>query len=390
MPKKTYFKNKRVLIRADFNVEIESNRVVDDFKIVRALKTIKYVNSQSRYVLLVSHLGNPKEGGRLDSLAPVAKYLSKLLNKKVYFVFDRLEQLEQSLSGLPKGSVVLLENIRFYSGEYSESGYVNSVSFSKKLASLADCYINEAFGESHRKVSSLVGITKYLPSFAGFNLVEEIKNLDRIKKGFKKPLVIILGGSKLKTKLPLIKSFIKQADQILLGGALANTFLRSLGLEIGRSVFEKDFLKQASRLAELKQVYLPIDFAIAKSKNSKKFRLTDNQLPATDYLLDLGPETIRQYQKIIKSAGMILWNGPMGYYENPVFSLGTKEIAKAIFANKKAFKVIGGGDTAAFLRKAEFPISNSQFLNTFISTGGGAMLEYLAGKKLPGIETLNY
>ncbi len=421
LPPKSFFKNKRVLVRVDFNVEIRNNKVVDDFDIWRAMKTIKHVASQSNYVLLISHLGNPKEGEKLMSLAPVAHHLSGLLRKKVRLIFGRPKDLKQSLSALPKGSIVLLENIRFYSGEYSRGKYIDSKSFAKELASLGDCYVNEAFGESHRKVSTISAITKFLPSFVGFNFQDEIKHLDKLKTGFRKTLVLILGGAKMKTKLPLIKSFVKRvklpqgrnpvpkqsfwygADYILLGGALANTFLKAKGFDIGRSLYEKKFVNEAKRLLKHKNIILPTDFLVASSKKSKKsasFDLIRNsQFAIRNFIFDLGPQTVKQYQEIIKSARTIIWNGPMGYYENPVFARGTKAVAKAVFSNKKAFKVIGGGDSTAFLRNADIRHPTSDIRHLFISTGGGAMLEYLsgspsrspsaggrsAGKKLPGI-----
>ena len=399
LPAQPFFKNKRVLVRVDFNVEIKNNKVVDDFDILRSMKTIRHVAGKSKYVLLISHLGNPKEGEKLKSLAPVARYLSKLLRKKVSLVFGQPKDLKQSLSALPKGSVVMLENVRFYSGEYSRGGYVDSATFAKELASLGDCYVNEAFGESHRKVSSISAITKFLPSFAGFNFQDELKHLDKLKTKSLKPFVLILGGAKLKTKLPLIKSFIKKADYILFGGGIANTGLLSLGLGLGKSLAEPKQAKQIKKYSQLRSVFLPVDFSVATSRNSKFFKTKNSSVEKNELVLDIGPETLKQYREIVKKAGTIVWNGPMGYYENPVFARGTKVVARAILANKKAFKVIGGGDTVAFFKNARISNLKSQISNLFISTGGGAMLEYLAGsprrslgrsagKKLPGIVAL--
>ncbi|KKS06705.1 MAG: phosphoglycerate kinase [Candidatus Brennerbacteria bacterium RIFOXYC1_FULL_41_11] len=392
LPKQSFFKNKRVLVRVDFNIELKNRKVIDDFDILRALKTIKYVSGRAKYTLLISHLGNPGEGEGLRSLRPVGVHLSGLLRKKVYFVFDKIKDLKNSLAVLPENSIVLLENIRFYSGEYANGRYVDSMFFAKELASLGDCYINEAFGESHRRVSTVSAITNFLPSFAGFNFQDEIKHLDKLKSKPLKPLALILGGAKMKTKLPLIKSFIKKADYILLGGAIANTFLKARGFEIGKSLYEKKFVNEAKKLLKHKNIILPTDYIVAmslKSKVSHVFKTTDRQSSTAGRILDIGPESLKQFREIIKSARTIIWNGPMGYYENQVFAKSTKAVAKEIFVNKRAFKVIGGGDSTAFLKNSKLKNQKSKIPNLFISTGGGSMLEYLAGKNLPGVKVLS-
>ena len=393
LPSQNYFKNKRVLLRVDFNVEQSKGKVLDDFRIRRTLPTIKYLQKTCSKLILASHMTDEKE-----SLAPIAKHLSKLLKKRVYFIQENIVSAKKLIDSLPQKSVVLLENLRFDKGEKE-----NSFAFGKNLANLADVFVQDAFGEAHRKVASMTQTPKLLPSFAGFNLQNELKHLDKLKAKPSKPFVVILGGAKLKTKLPLIKSFIKKADYILLGGGIANTFLKAQGLDVGKSLYEKDFVRQAKKLLKHKNIILPGDYLVApflKSKTVSRFSVigypaqsvsrriqSGRQLSVDNLILDVGPESSEAYSQIISSAKTVLWNGPMGYYENPVFARATFDVAKAVLANKKAFKIIGGGDTTAFLRKANTKLEtlNSKF---FISTGGGAMLEYLSGKKLPGVVAL--
>ena len=392
LPGQRFFQSKRVLLRVDFNVGIEKNQVIDDFDIQRALKTIRHVNKFSRYTLLISHLGNSKEGGRLSSLWPVAQRLAELMHKEVYFVSGTPKSLKTSLAVLPPGSLALLENIRFYAGEYARGNYVNSSSFAKSLAELGDCFVNEAFGESHRKVSSICGLPKYLPSFAGFNLQAEVENLGRFKKHPARPWVVVLGGAKLKTRLPLLKKLVNKADAILLGGGVANTFLAAQNLKIGRSLQEREFIPNAKRLLSRKNLILPKDFFTADSKSARRAKIflpPTGQLKASDYILDIGPESTRLFSQILKNARTIFWNGPLGYAENPLFTKGSRAVAKAISRNNKAYRVIGGGETVAFLRNSGIRLENSGAKNIFISTGGGAMLEYLTGKELPGLKALS-
>ncbi|KKT86241.1 MAG: Phosphoglycerate kinase [Parcubacteria group bacterium GW2011_GWA1_Parcubacteria_45_10] len=392
LPKQSFFKNKQVLLRVDFNVELRKNRVLDDFRIRQTLPTIKYLQKNAARLVLISHLSNETE-----SLAPVAKHLAKLSRRKVFFVPGKISSAAKLVNALPKKSVVLLENLRFDKGEKA-----NQPAFARKLAGLADVFVFDAFGVSHRKDASVVGVPKLLPSFAGLLMENELKSLEKLKKQAKKPFVAIFGGAKMETKLPLIKNFakraratpealVRRADYVLLGGALANTFLKAKGVNVGKSLYEKKFVSRAKKLLKNKKIILPDDYLVAQSLGSRTshlFSVVSHKLSVGGYIGDIGPTSTKEFSKIISRAKTIIWNGPMGYYENPVFARATFEVAKAVLANKKAFKIIGGGDTTAFLKNAKLPITNYQLPNLFISTGGGAMLEYLSGKELPGVAVL--
>lgn len=387
---KTRLENKTVLLRVDFNVNIKNGKIIDDYRVQRVLPTIKFLLKKAKKVIVVSHRGSfEKENDYTLSLAPIAEHLSRLIGRKVYFFSMDLAAVGQIIQGLPPGSLALLENIRWQEGERE-----NSVHLAKKLAAFAEVFVNDAFGESHRKVASLVAITRYLPSFGGLLLQEEIKHLDILKEKAKRPFVVILGGAKLKTKLPLIRSFLKNADYILLGGGLANTFLKAKGVEIGKSVHDDSFLQNAKALLKNRKILIPVDWIIAKSLLSKEKELRASGLSNKEYILDIGPKTIQQYKDIIAKAQTIFWNGPMGFVENPVFRIGSEAVLNAILANKKADKVVGGGDTIELIfnySRETRPRMVKRLLiapKLFLSTGGGAMLSYLAGQKLPGIEAL--
>lgn len=334
-------KNKKVLVRVDFDVAMDkNNQVIDGFRIAKSLPTINYLQTRGAIVILISHLGRPKtnslEDRRKFGLEPVAKYIQKEYGLKIKFINDCIgNKVWSEIDALKSGEVALLENLRFYKQEEK-----NDLKFAKDLASLADIYVNEGFGASHRRHSSYVGITKFLPSYAGLLLEKEVLTLSKILNNPKKPAVAIIGGVKLETKLPLIKSLAKKNDYILVGGRI--------GLK----------LKPSS-----KKTILPIDY-----QGENKF--------------DIGEKTIAIFKEIIKKAKTIVWSGPMGMFENKRFETGTKEIGIAV-AKSKAFKVVGGGDTIAALDKYKL-FSKMDF----VSTGGGAMLEFLSGDKLPGIEAL--
>lgn len=333
--------NKKVLVRVDFNVAMDKNgRIIDDFRIKESLPTIDYLIKNKAKIILMSHWGRPKTGLSKDrkrfGLEPVAKYIQKNYGLKIKFIDDCVgKSARQKINVLKNGEVALLENLRFYQGEEK-----NDLKFAKSLASSADIYVNDGFGVSHRKHASCVGITKFLPSYAGLLLEKEVLTLSKILKNPRKPAVAIIGGVKLETKLPLIKSLVKRYDHILIGG------------RIGLKIKPND-----------KKIILPADYQ-GKSK------------------FDIGEKTIVIFKEIIKKAKTIVWNGPMGMFENKRFEKGTKEIGIAV-VKSKAFKVAGGGDTIAALDK--YRLFNKI---DFISTGGGAMLEFLDGKKLPGIEAL--
>jgi phosphoglycerate kinase len=384
---------KRVLMRVDFNVEInQKGEVVDDYRIKRVLPTIKFLKkSGALKIILISHLGQPTPNTKNTnekkefSLKPIAHYLSKTLREKVYFIPDKINSsLRKKIDKLPLGSLILLENIRFYSGEEN-----NSLKFAQRLAQLGDVYINEAFAVSHRKNSSVCAITKFLPSYAGLLFTEEIQQLSDFLTFSHKPIVTILGGAKIKDKLPLINNFSKQVDYILIGGGLANTLLKSIGFTIGQSLYESEMLKEARRLKFTNcKLILPVDFCVADKDNKVRHRAV-NEVKESDKILDIGLQTQKKFLKIIAKARMIFWNGPLGKIEDARFQKGTKQIILALSKNKDAKVLIGGGDTLKSFKLLKIRLSNFDTEKVFFSTGGGAMLNYLAGEKLPGLEALN-
>ncbi len=359
--------NKTVLLRVDFNIEMpgaESNPRVKGI-----IPTIKFLTKKGAKVVILSHRGRPssratsyKLQAKSYSLKPFVHILFKLLKKPVYF--SDLKNAELKIRQLRPDDVLLLENLRFYPGEDK-----NDKNFAKKIAELGDFYVNDAFAFSHRKTASMSAITKFLPSYAGPTLEKEIKNLNIVLKNHKNPLIIILGGVKISTKMGLIKNFWEKADKFLIGSAMANNFLLTQGLPIGDSVYEKEMLKFTKKIMNSKKIVLPVDFNISNRK-----------------ILDIGKKTEKQFASIIKKAKTIIWNGPMGQFEIPKFAKGTYAIIEAILKNKTVKVIIGGGETVGSISKYQSEISKNK--NVFVSTGGGAMLEYLSGKKLPGIEAL--
>ncbi|MEK7062333.1 MAG: phosphoglycerate kinase [Patescibacteria group bacterium] len=370
---------KTCLLRIDLNIAEKEAR--NSSRILGILPTIKFLTDNGAKVVILSHRGRPKPvkwanskskilNSKEFSLKPFVKILSKLLNKQIKFVdFNKnWKEIAATING-SKNNIFLLENLRFLVGEEK-----NNPKLAKQLANLGDMYVNDAFAVSHRANASVEAITKFLPSCAGFLLEREIKNLSAMMKP-KKPLVIILGGAKISDKIGLIENFIERADYFLIGGGIAHNFLLAQGLPIGDSIFEEKTVEFAKKILNNKKVILPVDYKI---KNRK--------------ILDIGPNTISLYENIIKKAKTIIWNGPMGYFENPKFAKGSEGIVKAIINNKKAFSIIGGGETTSLLRSAQINADKNadkrRYPRLFISTGGGAMLEYLAGKKLPGIKAL--
>jgi len=376
--KPNQLRNKICLLRVDLNIQnadlygLARGFIRVPLKITAILPTIKFLTGNEAKVVILSHRGRPQKTKNLKlktgnySLKPFAKIFSQLLKKPVRFIdFGISQKLKSEIENSPVGSVFLLENLRFFAEEEN-----NDKRFAEKLASLGDIYVNDAFAVSHRENASVSAITEFLPSYVGLVLEKEVENLNSATAKFKKPLIVILGGAKVSDKVGLIDNFSKKADYFLIGGAMANTFFASQGLPVGDSLYEKevDLAGMASRLG--RKIVLPRDTVIYRKQ-----------------ILDIGPETIKEYQKFIKNAGTIVWNGPMGLIENERFAKGTKEIAAAILKNKNAETVIGGGETIASLNLKA--INYKLKANVFISTGGGAMLEYLAGKKLPGLEALN-
>lgn len=383
------FKNKTVFLRVDFNVplEKESGRIRDDTRIQAALPTLEYLIDQQAKIVAASHLGRPK--GKFNpqlSLRPVAQRLGEILPTRVTLAPDVIgEEVEKLKLSLQAGEVLLLENLRFYSGEKE-----NDLSFAQALASGIDIYINDAFGACHRAHASIVTLPQLVPQAgAGFLLEKELKNLEKIIHHPAKPLVAILGGAKVADKIPVIRNFLSKASEMLIGGAMAYTFLAAQDHQVGRSLVDEQSLPLCQELLTLAQknkvaFYLPVDHVAAPSPEEPEKRqiLTEFPFPAELMGLDIGPQTQKIYTERIKKAKTIFWNGPMGVFEVPEFAQGTLVVAQAV-AESEAFSVIGGGDSVAAVTQAGVVQAISH-----ISTGGGASLEYIANETLPGIEAL--
>ncbi len=378
-------KNKTVLLRVDFNCPLKNNQITDQTRIKKVLPTIKYLLKQQARVILISHLGRPQ--GKWDSqysLKPVARILKKEFKDFSFITTSILNpEIKKDLAKIKPGGGGLLENIRFYPREEK-----NCLRWAKKIASLGDIYINDAFAVCHRAHSSVAGITKYRPSYAGFLLEQEVKELSQVLKKPRHPLVVVMGGKKIITKLGLIKHLLKKADQILIGGALATNFLKAAGYQVGQSFYQPDMIKKVIPLISKKNLVLPCDFMVKSGTQVLKVNVGElNQLKNNFKILDIGPASIKEFEKYFKNVKMIIWNGPLGYFEDSRFSQGTKKIAQAILKNKQASVIVGGGETMAGLKKLT-NYSAGRYPHLFISSGGGAMLDFLAGKDLPGIKNL--
>jgi phosphoglycerate kinase len=392
MEKKTIekvdLKGKRVFIRADFNVPIDENgNITDDTRIRSTLPTINYALDAGAKVILASHLGRPK-GKRSPtySLAPVATRLSRLLSKEVLFAKDCIgPDVEHMVAGMRTGDVLLLENLRFHAEEEK-----NDEAFAKALAAFADIYVNDAFGTAHRAHASTYGITKHVKySVAGFLMKKEIDYLQKTVANPVHPFVAILGGAKVSGKIGVIENLKNKVDKIIVGGAMAFTFIRARGRETGNSLVEPEMLDIAQRTRKgLREsgvkFYMPVDFVVAESMNDGAATkiVTSQEIPKGWVGLDIGPATTRLFAEAIQDAKTIIWNGPMGMFEKDAYSRGTFAIARAV-ADAYATTIVGGGDTDVAVHKAG--VSDSI---TFISTGGGASLELLEGKELPGLAAL--
>ena len=380
-------RGKRVFIRADFNVPLDDNLMVtDDRRIRSTLPTINYAIDEGAKVILSSHFGRPK--GKRDprlSLAPVAKRLQRLLNKDVIFTPDCVgSQVESLVSKMKEGDVVLLENLRFHPEEEQ-----NNEEFARALASLADIYVNDAFGTAHRAHASIVGVPKFLPAAAGFLLKKEIEYLRGAIENPVRPFVAILGGAKVSGKINVLENLVGKVDKVLIGGGMAYTFIKAMGYEVGNSLVEKDMLETAQRIRrKLKGIgikfYLPVDCVIAQAieAGTETKIIPTLEIPKGWSALDIGPATVRLFSEAIQDAKTILWNGPMGVFEEDAFSRGTFAVARAI-ADAYALTIVGGGDTDLAVHRAGVSDAIS-----FISTGGGAALQLLEGKDLPGIAVL--
>lgn len=369
---------KKVLVRVDFNVPVHNGKVADDFKIVNTLPLLRYLLRYNCKIIILSHLGRPKNGRDKNlSLAPVAKRLSALLDKKIKFLDDSIGlEVGTAAAKLQPKEILMLENLRFYKEEDK-----NNLKFAKELSILGDVYINEAFAFSHRKTASMSAIKKYIPAYAGLLLEKEIENLNKILKP-EKPLVIIMGGSKIETKLPLIKNLYPKAHRILIGGILANNFLAAMDYEVGKSIIDKKDIKLAKKLMGEK-IILPIDAVVAKENRHGVEAVSVNKIPKNSLIFDIGPESIKLFSRYINNAKTVVWNGPMGMYEDDSFKYGTLSTARLVAAKSKgkAFGLVGGGETIDALKKTKM-----QDDVDWVSTGGGAMLTYLGGEKMPGLE----
>ena len=380
-------KGKQVFIRVDFNVpQDEKNNITDDTRILLSLPTIRFVSEAGGKVILASHLGRPK--GKKDpkfSLAPVAVRLSQLLGKKVALAADCIgEEVQKQIGGMKEGEILLLENLRFHPEEEK-----NDEAFSKALASLCDIYVNDAFGAAHRAHASTDGMARFVKIVAaGFLMVKEIESLEKVLVNPQKPYVAILGGAKVSDKIGVIQNLLDKVNTLLIGGGMAYTFLKAEGFQVGKSLVEEDqigfSLNLLSKAKGKIKFLLPSDHIAAERMDvqAKREIVKNDKIPSGWVCLDIGPETVKTFSEEIQSAKTIVWNGPMGVFEMEPFSQGTFAIAKAI-ANSSAFSVVGGGDSVAAVNQAGVADRISH-----ISTGGGASLEFLEGKKLPGIEAL--
>lgn len=383
-------KGKKVVMRVDFNVPVQNGVITDDNRIVASLKSIKYVTDRGGMVILLSHFGRPKSADDKEfSLKIVADYLATKVDVPVHFAEDCIGDAAESVIAKAKsGEIVLLENVRFHKGETK-----NDTDFSKALAALGDMFVNDAFGSSHRAHSSVAGITEFLqPAAAGYLLEIEIRYLSESVNSPKRPFVAVLGGAKVSDKIPVIENLIDKVDTIIVGGGMTYTFYKAKGISVGNSIVEEDRIKLAGELMEKAaskgvNLLLPTDSVVAKEfSNDTEHKIVDEKGIEDGWMaLDIGPKSVEQFSNTIKEAGTVIWNGPMGVFEMSNFSNGTFSVAKAL-ANataKGTISIIGGGDSAAAIKEAGLDKEV-----THVSTGGGASLEYLEGKELPGITAL--
>lgn len=377
-------KNKKVLLRVDYNVPMKGRKVADTERIEDSKKTIDWLRNHDAIVVICAHFGRPEgKKNKKYSFKPIVSTLAKVLGTKVLFVQDCIGDKRNAIVESAKpGDVLLLENVRFYAGEEE-----NDPKFAQKLAQNCDLYVNEAFSNSHRNHASMTGVTKFLPSYAGFSLKNEVEVISKTFDRPKKPFVMISGGAKISDKIDFLKSVIKKIDVLILGGGMANTFLAAEGYEIGKSLYEKDFedvAEEVKREAEDNgvEVILPDDVKVAKRISDwvKAQNKSIEEVGKSDIIVDIGTRSVGRFSEPLKFAGTIFWNGPMGIAEHKNFASGTIGIAK-IVSESKAFSLIGGGDTVSAVKDLKLKFD-------FVSTGGGATLEFLVKGKLPAVEAL--
>ena len=382
-------KQKKILLRLDLNVPLDNDRITDTTRIDKILPTIKYLLKNDAKIIILSHVGRPK--GRIVnelSLKPICENLKKKLNVNIKFITKSLKEIDSSDLFIDQGEkIVILENLRFYQEEEE-----NNIEFAKHLARLADIYVNDAFSCSHRAHASIFEITKFLPSFAGLQLNLEIDALNKITSKIKRPVTCIIGGSKISSKINIIKNLIPKFDNIVIVGGMANNVLKYKGFNIGKSIQEANcdqIIKEIFYLSEKNncKIVYPEDVTVGKDLNGSAKIKDVNKVSEDELILDIGPKTIQTVNNLIEKSETILWNGPAGYFENPNFAKGSLKIANKIVEKNKSntiYSVAGGGDTVALLNR--IGVTNNF---NFVSTAGGAFLEYLEGKELPGIKALN-
>lgn len=381
-------KGKRVVVRCDFNVPQKDGAITDDNRIRAALPTIKYLVENGAKVVLMSHLGRPKGEAKMEfTLKPVADRLAELLGKEVTFISCPEvvnEDVKKAAAELAEGEVMLLENVRFRAEETK-----NGAEFAKELASLGEIFVQEAFGTAHRAHSSTAGIADYLPAVSGFLIEKEVKFLGSAVETPERPFAAIMGGAKVGDKIPVIENLLKKVDTLIIGGGMSYTFFKAMGLEIGKSILDADNIELAAELMKKAEaagvkLLLPVDVVCASefSNDAATKTVKRDEIPADMEGLDIGPETVKLYEDALKDAKTIVWNGPMGVFEMENFAKGTKAVAE-ILAASDAVTIIGGGDSAAAAE--QFGLADKM---SHISTGGGASLEYLEGKELPGIAVI--
>lgn len=371
---------KRVLLRVDYNVPLQKGKIADDFKIQQSLPTLQFLREQGAQVIVVTHLGRPRNVDEKLSTAPLARRLEKLLGEKVSFVPYVKDRRKYSVSSLPETPVILFENIRFYAEEEK-----NSATFARWLAGLADYFVFDGFAVAHRSAASVTGISKFIPCYAGLLVEQEVKYLGGLHENPKRPVVLVLGGAKVETKIPVLKALLPKADYILVAGGIANTYLAAKGFSLGSSLVGKEYISLIARYCKNAKVVLPVDYVVGDLSGKKTYTITPDaiQLSKNEGIYDIGPATVQLFARYIKDAQTIVWNGALGKYEITAYGYGTKALACLIAARSKgmAVGIVGGGETVDVIERLGLRSSID-----WVSTGGGAMLDFLSKPVLPGIK----